>query len=510
MVVAKETKATWVRNFNPLVPDGSRWPTKAGVYEPLAVFNGMTGEWVPWLATTWQWNPDHTVLDVSIRQGVKWSDGHPFSAADVLFSFALIKKHPALDSGGLWAFLQDVTRPDDHRIRFRFKKAYVPGFGEVMGLPIVATHIWSEVDKPVTFANPDPVGTGPFTEVRVFREQIFELGRNPHYWQPGRPYLDGLRFPAMGSNDQANLALVRGDLDWAGNFVPVIERTYVKRDPEHFKYWFPLHGSTVFLYLNTTKQPFDDPAVRKAISQAIDREKVVHIASYDYTKPADVTGLSGSYDRWRDPTLVEGRSWVDYDPDAARKVLAPYTQGEDGLSLEIIVVAGWNDWVRAAQVIASNLKEVGIDARVKTYDFGAWFERLHKGEFEGGISWSMEGATPYAFYRWLLDPRKVKPVGESSPGNWHRYGHPKGQALLEAFEVTSDPKEQQRLSRQLQALFVSEAPAIPLFPNPSWGICNTRRIVGFPSPDNPYAHLSPNHGAENLIVLTQLRPRGEP
>lgn len=510
LVVSQEQQPSWVRNFNPLAPNGSRWPTKAGVYEPMAIFNGVKGYWVPWLATEWQWSDDHRTLTVTTRPDVMWSDGAPFDAADVHFTFQLIKRAPALDSGGLWRFLSAVDLVDTATVRFRFKAPYVPGFGDLMTLPIVAEHIWSKVDNPLQFANPNPVGTGPFTTVNFFRDQVFELGRNPNYWQPGKPHLSALRFPALPTNDQANMALIAGDVDWAANFVPAVERTFVARDPEHFGYWFPLHGSTVFLYLNTTKPPFDDPKVRMALSRAINRDLVVKVASYGYTEPADPTGMSGSYDRWRDPEIAESADWTTYAPDRATEELAPLTTRPEGLPLEIIVVSGWSDWVRAAQVIARNLTAVGVNAKVKTYDFSAWFERLQKGDFEGAISWSLEGDTPYQFYRWLMDPRKVMPLGDAAAGNWHRFGHPKVQGVLEQFEATSDVDRQRELVRTLQTLFVAHAPAVPLFPNPSWGLYNTRRIVGFPTKENPYAHLSPNHAPEYLLVLNELRPREAP
>jgi peptide/nickel transport system substrate-binding protein len=101
----------------------------------------------------------------------------------------------------------------------------------------------------------------------------------------------------------------------------------------------------------------------------------------------------------------------------------------------------------------------------------------------------------------------VKPVGTSSATNWHRHGSPAADALLAAFEATVDPAEERRLSDALQAVFVAEAPAVPLFPTPAWGEASTRRFEGFPSAEDPYAALSPNAVPDILLVLTRLRPR---
>ena len=113
------------------------------------------------------------------------------------------------------------------------------------------------------------------------------------------------------------------------------------------------------------------------------------------------------------------------------------------------------------------------------------------------------------FYRSLLGSDTVKPVGTAAATNWHRHGSPAADALLAAFEATVDPVEQRRLSDALQAAFVEEAPAIPLFPTPAWGEFSTQRFEGFPDAETPYATLSPNAVPDVLLVLTQIRPRDD-
>ncbi|MFO0746588.1 MAG: ABC transporter substrate-binding protein [Myxococcota bacterium] len=515
--VSVEQQASWVRNFNPLIGGGARWPTKAGIYEPLLVYSAVRGTFVPWLAEGWGWEDGDRVLRFDLRAGVQWSDGAPFTADDVAFTFDLLKRVPALDQGAIWGFVAAVEADGDRQVRVRFSRPYSPGIDALARQPIVPRHIWSKIADPLRFTNPDPVATGPFTEVVTFRNQVYELGRNPRYWQPGKPELQGLRFLAYPANDQANMALTTGELDWAGNFVPAIDRTYVAADPAHRGYWFPLVGATVFLYPNTQRPPLGDARVRKAISMAIDRQLLVQVAMYDYTRPADGSGLSDAYASWRDP-VAAGSDWVHYDLAKARALLdeAGLGKDEDGhrlgpdgapLELSIAVVSGWSDWVRAAQVIARNLNAVGIAANVKTLDFSPWFESVTKGEFDLAVGWSSEGATPYSFYRWLMSSATVKPVGEEAASNWHRFASPAADALLEAFERTTDEREQHRLGALLQQEFARAAPAIPLFLNPSWGVYNSTRFVGFPSAADPYAQLSPNPLPECLLVLTTVRPR---
>jgi peptide/nickel transport system substrate-binding protein len=521
LVVSQEQQASWVRNFNPLTTAAAaRWPTLAGVYEPLFVFNSVRAEHVPWLAVSYGWLEGDRVLRVTTRDGVLWSDGRPFTAHDVAFTFKLLERHRALDRSGVWGFLSDVHAVDDRTVDFHFGRVFIPGFDEVAAQPIVPEHIWSRIDDPVTFPNENPVATGPFTEVRLFRNQVYELGRNPRYWQEGLPRVEALRFPAYPSNDRANLALVFDEVDWAGNFVPAIDRVFVKRSPEHHHYWFPLTGSTIFLYANTANAPFDDVRVRKAVSMAIDRDLLVDVALYRYSRPADATGLSDAFASWPKPEIADGENWVRHDVAGANALLdeAGYRRGANGtrrladgsaLRYEVLTVSGWSDWVRASQVIARGLSEIGIEASVRTYDFSAWFQRVQEGRFDLTLGWSFEGPTPYVFYRWLMSSTTVRAVGETSMGNWHRYGSVAADQALAAFEREPDPEAQRNLALEMQLIFVAEAPAIPLYPNPSWAEYNTSRFEGFPSEEQPYADPSPNKfgRGECLLVLTSLTPR---
>jgi peptide/nickel transport system substrate-binding protein len=276
----------------------------------------------------------------------------------------------------------------------------------------------------------------------------------------------------------------------------------------------------VFLYANTTRPPFDDVRIRKALSMAIDRQLLVDVASFRYSRPADATGLSDAYTAWRDSETVATGDWVRHDLKRANALLdeAGFARGKNGIRLhpdgkpwryDIYVVSGWSDWVRASQVIARGLQDVGVDASVRTFDFSAWYQKIQEGDFDLSVGWSYEGPTPYLFYRQLMSSETILPIGEVSHGNWHRFGSAAADQALKAFELASDPAEQRRLAVDLQRTFSNEAPAIPLYPNPSWAEYNTSRFEGFPSAEDPYADPSPNkfNRGECLLTLVRLRPR---
>lgn len=518
-MVSQEQAASWTRNFNPLLPSGTaRWAASACIYEPLLVFNTVTQEWVPRLAERFEWVEEGLRLAFKIREGVRWSDGTAFSTEDVLYTFELIRDVNMLDGGNIWSFIESVEQRDDGWIEVSFQRPYVPGLAQVAHQLIVPKHIFETVESPETFSNPTPVGTGPFTEILKFNQQVWDLGRNPYYWQEGKPAVEALRFPAFPDNDQANIALIRGEVDWAGNFVPAIDRIYVDRDPEHHHYWFPLISSTIFLYANTEREGLDQSIVRKALSHAIERSRVTRVGMYDYTEAASPTGLSMGHKKWIDADLEESSDWMSYRPDRAVELLeeAGLTRDEDGgwrlpsgevFELEITVPAGWSDWVRSCQVMVQGFRKIGLDVRLVTRDFGAWLHAVQHGEFDLAMGWSQSGVTPYEFFKGLMSTESKQPIGEMSGSNWHRFGSPEADGLLTRFEATSNPEEQAAIMNALQALFVEAAPAIPLFPGPAWGAFNSERFTGFPSADNPYAVLSPNRPPESLLVLTELVPR---
>jgi len=245
-------QGTWTRSFNPFRSDAeSRWPTWAGIYEPLLISNRASGAFTPWLASAFSWSADNLTFRITTRAGVRWSDGQPFSARDVAFTFDLMRRHPALDHDGVWQFLESVTAKDAQSVEFKLKRPYTPGAVYLGEQVIVPEHKWKDVAQPATFDDPSPVATGPFVTVLKFEPTVYELGRNASYWQTGKPGVDVLRVPLYRSNAEIVKALVANQVDWASLFFPDIEKEWVAADPARHQYWYPDAGPTVLLYLDT-------------------------------------------------------------------------------------------------------------------------------------------------------------------------------------------------------------------------------------------------------------------
>jgi peptide/nickel transport system substrate-binding protein len=518
-------QGTWTRSFNPFRSDAeSRWPTWAGIYEPLVICNRITGVYSPWLASSYAWSADNLTLRFTTRAGVVWSDGVPFTARDVAFTFELLRKFPALDHDSLWQFLADVSAPDAQTVQFRLKRPYTPGVLYIGEQAIVSEHKWKDVAQPATFDDPSPVGTGPFVEVLHFEPTVYELGRNHKYWQAGKPAIDVLRVPLYRSNEEIVRALNADRVDWASLFFPDIEKDWVAKDSVHHQYWYPDSGPTVLLYLNTRQKPFDDRNVRKAFSMALDRVRITREAMNGYAPPADATGLAESQNKWKDATLAQA-AWTRNDLAAANALLdtAGLARGPDGtralpgagpMHYTIQTVQGWTDWMAAAEIMRQNLAEIGVAATVRALDYNAWDDSLRRGKFDLSLGFGSRGPTPYEFYRGQMDGALVKPVGERAEVNFHRFADVEAAALLRKLEATSNEGETAALIKDLQRQYVDKAPSIPVFIGPQWGVYDTLHVAGFPSRFRPYANAVPTgspRGAypapDSLPVLLEVKPR---
>ena len=192
-------------------------------------------------------------MTFTLRDGVKWSDGQPLTADDVVYTFDLQKKI----QGG-FDYLAKVSAVDAHTVPFDFNKAYSPGLYEVGQQVIAPKHVWSKIADPAKATNDNPVGTGPYTQVSHFQTQSFELDKNPNYWQPDKQQINGIRcWPSPATPAQPRPAERRRGLG----------RPVHPQHPEHLyrqgsgtpPLLVPPTGGTINWQLNTTKAPFNDP-----------------------------------------------------------------------------------------------------------------------------------------------------------------------------------------------------------------------------------------------------------
>ncbi len=520
VVVNELNSSGWVRNFNPYSPNPIG-PTTRLIYDPMVVYNPTDGgkpTW--WLATGSSYSDDLKSVTFTLRDGVKWSDGQPFNADDVVFTFDLLQKFPALDRGGVLPFIDSVTKVDDLTVKFNLKDVYTLADVLIGGVRIVPQHIWKDVADPVTFTNDNPVATGPFTEVQDFSEQSFKICRNPNFWQEGKPYVDCLQYPAINGNDAANLALINGQLDWVGNFVPDIDKTYVAKDPAHNHYYF--WGNSPWLFqANYSKKPFDDVKMRQAMALAIDYNAVRDNAEYGYINvtPENAVGI---WPRWKDEVpqavldKVKEMGLGAQDVARANQILddAGYKMGSDGFRtmpdgtpigpFNIQIVNGWTDVVTAAQIISQNFQDIGLDASVVTPEFGSWINNLQQGTYDTSLAYSTWGVTAWDYYHNIMDSSLINSKGVRNGVFMTGWTSPDADALLNQFVKTADPVQRNDVIGKLADIYVTNVVSTVLAPFPAWYEYSTLRFTGWPTQDNYYAQGSPWQNESARIVASQI------
>lgn len=519
----------WPSNFNPLQYTVFT-PTYWGlIYEPLWIMNSFSqpgGPKVPsqypWLATSYKWSNDNRTLTFTIRKGVKWSDGQPFTAADVVFTFNYIKKYPACDVGNAWASLDGVRQDGPDTVTFSVKPGSIPGFQAIAcNTYIIPEHIWDKISNPVKYVCRKPVGTGPFLLVSS-SPQVLVYKRNPNYWQQGKPYLDKIVMPDYTSNNTCNadLSNVNSQTQNAAGeqFIPNIEQYYISKDAAHRHYWFPSVNNWS-LFPNLTQNPFlKNPLVRQAISYAINRSEVSQKAEFGYAAPASQTGVLTRYTSWYDKQADAQYGYYHYDPSKAESLLeqAGFTKGSDGyfhaangqqLKLSIICASAFSDSVSACQIMAENLQAVGINASEDPLAMNTFYSRSAAGQFD--LAWQQVGYgyVPYYELDYMLGSKYALPIGQPATANYERWKDAETDKLLTDYANTTDSTVQHKAVDGLQEIMLKDVPVIPILQGVVWAEWSDTNIVGWPTQANPYCnpglYIAPDLGVE----LTQLHLR---
>lgn len=514
LTISNESGSLWTCGFNPFNPAVNF--TSAGfVYEPLVFVDALkSGKATPWLASSYAWSHANTVLTFTIRKGVKWSDGKPMTAADVVFTFDMLRKHPALDLNSVWSVLKSVSRSGDNVV-LAFKTAAVPYFYYVADqVFIVPQHVWGSVKNPVTYADSNPVGSGPYTVGNCTGQNI-TYGANTGYWQPGLPKVAKIEYPAFTSNQPANTELATGQAQWGGQFIPSIKSFYTSKSPT-YHYWFPPIAN-VSLFINQTVAPLDDPAVREAMAFAIDRSRVSSIGEYGYEPPANQAGIvTPTFKSWLDGSLV-AKYGYGYDPSKAMSMLekAGYKKGPNGvfekngkqLAFSVINIGGNSDWVASLQVIQQELAAVGIKVTVDNLSGTDFDNDLYNGKYQLAYDNETGGPSPYYELRQWLYSANSAPIGKPAASNWERYSNPTTDKLFNEYAATTSAAVQHHIVDQLEQVMLSDVPVIPITESVDWYQYDTGSFSGWVTQSDPFAQPAPYAYPDNEMVLLRLKAK---
>jgi peptide/nickel transport system substrate-binding protein len=515
LTLSDESGALWTCGFNPFNPNVS-YLDFGPVYEPLMFVDTLeNGKISPWLATSYAWSNGNKTVTFTIRNGVKWSDGKPFSAADVVFTFNLLKKYPALDLNAVWSVLSSVTQKGSNQVVMTFKTAAVPYFYYIADqVPIVPEHIWSTIKNPVTYNDTDPIGTGAYT-VKCKPEQI-EFLASKHYWQPGEPKLAEVLEPAFTSNDPANTELSTGQAQWGAQYIPSIKTFYSDKSSDNH-YWFPPIAN-VSIFVNLKNPILSNVAVREAMAYAINRQDVSQVGESGYEPAGNQTGIvTPTFSAWEDTSEAAQYNY-GYNPTKAEQILtaAGFKKNSSGifvspsgkpLSFTIVNNGGYSDWVASMQVIQTDLKAVGIQITPDNLSGTSYTDAVLDGNFQLAYDDETGGPTPYYEMRQWLYSANTAPIGQQASSNYERYSNPATDKLIDEYGTTTSAAMQHSIVDQLEEVILKDLPVIPVTEEVDWYQYSTSSFTGWATPQDAYAQPAAYQTPDLGIMMLRIAPK---
>ncbi|HLU59255.1 MAG TPA: ABC transporter substrate-binding protein [Pseudonocardia sp.] len=390
----------------------------AQILEPL-IFISTDYELSPALAESWELSEDGMDLRLALRQGVQWHDGTPFTAQDVKFNFEEIV--PLSFYGqDISARLDSVEIVDDATVVLHMKEPYGPLLETVAAQFMVPRHLYEGTDYVTNEANMAPIGTGPMMFESYSSGEQIVLVKNPDYWG-GPVQVDRAIFPIMGDAAARTEALFAGEIDQA--VVDVAQLGRVRDNPDTMlleKFAYPQYVAMMF---NGENPYLADPAVRRAIFSAIDREAVADVVLQGFGRPA-TTFFPDSLGWANSPNIDFSRDFPR-DVDAINKALddAGFPRGPDGVrfTLDLRYTAERTETAAMAELARSMLADVGVGVNLVGTSAAVYTEKVYTdGDF--GISFlpATVGPDPnIAMARWYMcNPEKrasANPSGICDP-----------------------------------------------------------------------------------------------
>jgi peptide/nickel transport system substrate-binding protein len=368
------------------------------LYESLLKRDEKSLEMAPVLAESWEISDDHLTYTFHLKKNVRWHDGEPFTAKDVLFSFDRIRD-PKVDAAHLRNYYQDIESieaRDPYTVIYRYRIPYFRALEFCGGIPIVPAHVFKEADNfnqhPI---GRHPVGNGPYRFLRWDTGKEIVLVRNEEYWGE-KPHLNKMVFKIITDSTAALQVLKQGGLDSMGlSPIQWVRQTQSRRFEENFqklKYYLPSYS---YIGWNMRKPVFSDRRVRQAMTMLVDREMLLkkvlfglgtvisgpfYVKSPDYN--ADIKPLP--YDPAKAVALLKSAGWEDHNGDGILD--------KDGIpfTFEFLISAGSKFAEQLATILQENLKQVGITMSIRKLEWAVFIQKIDDRSFDAAtLAWSL-------------------------------------------------------------------------------------------------------------------------
>jgi peptide/nickel transport system substrate-binding protein len=551
------TGTTFVQDFNPY--DSSSLAHGLNmtslVYEPLYeidALNPAPSGMHPWMATGYQFGTGGTTLQITVRTGVKFSDGSTMTPNDVANTFAVIKAFPAADYSGVPA-QSAAPAVSGNVVTLTFATPQYTNLWSILGSTFITqASAFPATTDPSKETVANPVGTGPFM-LDSFSTQAVKFKPNPYYWG-GKPPESEVVVPNEATNNAATEALDNGTLDWAGNEIPSVVANYIDLNPNTNHVWYA-SGNTVTLDFNLAAgnggaTGIGDQAVRQAVSLGIDRGVLSSIGESGYEAaatsagglnpaqqaaypsstyandlPADSAATPSSAPAgWSGPTVqsvLEQDGWAppagwgtstEANCDGSTPANC-WTKGGGIIKFNIWDPEAFSDYWADAQEISSQLQAEGMDVTTLNASGGysQWQDAMNVGNFQTALHWGNGGNIPFVqLDNWLDYSVNCTAALNCAAGDYAEFQSSAAQTALQQYEG-ADPTTsagQATIASAIQTLegiMATDVPYAPVLYGADWNVYSSAHYTGWPSASNPYMDPSPDD-PELPYILMQLKP----
>ncbi len=425
---------------------------------------------VPALAESYTVSEDGKTVTFNLQQGVTWHDGEPFTSADVQFTVMeiLSKVHPRGPNS--FREVVSIDTPDEHTAVFNLANPapYMLRALSAYESPMVPKHLLEGQDPRNSDLATNPVGTGPFKFVEWQKGQYIRLDKYEDYWKEGLPYLDRVVGRFIPDASTRTAAMENEEVMYgAFGAIPNIDAVRL-RDTDGFNVTtdgYAMINPMALIEFNTTKPPFDNPALRRAVTVALDREFLIENIWFGYGKPA-TSALSSNFAA----TGLYAGAMPNYAPNAqAEQAIAILDEAgiapdADGVraSVTLDLIPYGEDWRRAGEYMKQALSEIGIEVELRYEDVPTWLKRIYADyDFDMNVNYFYQLPDP------VLGVHRHYGTDQIRQGthfvNSSQYSNPDLDALLVAGAQEADATKRQEIYAEIQKILANDLPVANLF-----------------------------------------------
>jgi peptide/nickel transport system substrate-binding protein len=434
-------------------------------HKPINTFDTI----VPELATKWAWSEDRKSLTFTLREGVKWHDGKPFTAADVKCTWDMVS---GLEPNKIrksprklwWDNLEKITVAGPTEVTFHLKRPQ-PSFIALLATgwsPVYPCHVSSDAMRG------RPIGTGPFKFVEFVRNESIRVARNENYWKPGLPYLDGIEFKIVPSRSTRVLAFTAGrfDMTYPTDISVPLMKDVRAGAPNAQCVMRPTAVSTNVI-INREAPPFDNPDLRRAVALVLDRGAFIKILTEGAAK-VGASMLPAPEGQWGMPKeMLE--TLPGYGPDIAanreqaRALMRRHGYGPDNRLKMKVFTRDIPTFRDPALILSDQLREIFIDSELEVVDTTLYYNRVFRKEYTIGLNLTGNSVDD-------PDQNFYENYACGSLRNYPNYCNRELQAMFDQQSVEADIEKRKRLVWEIERRLIEDV-ARPIIMHNQGAVC---------------------------------------